>query len=265
MSGRTTRGSTDRKPPRFRYAVVRDVPDTYDECIRTTNARIDVERARRQHDEYCRGLQNLGLRLIRIPGDNAYPDCVFVEDPAIVVGDQAIVGGMGVRTREGEERAVRRALARYKRVADVEPPGCLEGGDVLQIGNRMLVGLSKRTNAAAIGQLRSLLSKEYEVVPVRIRETLHLKSVCAYLGAERVLLRPGHFDRRVLGGLEPILVPEAEARAANCLALNDRAMMPAGYPKTRRRLADAGFDVVEVSVTEFEKGDGGVSCLSIRF
>ncbi|MBI4415875.1 MAG: hypothetical protein HY557_02695 [Euryarchaeota archaeon] len=265
MSGPKTRGSTDRKRTRFRFAVVRDVPDTYDECVRTTNERVDVERARGQHDEYCRGLQELGLQLIRISADDAYPDCVFVEDPAIVVGDRAIVGRLGVRTREGEERAVRRALVPYKRVADIEPPARLEGGDVLQIGNRILVGLSKRTNSAGAAQLRALLPKGHEVVPIRIRGALHLKSVCAYLGGDRVLFRPGHFDGRILGGLETLVVPEAEPRAANCLAVGDRVMMPVGYPKTRTLLEDSGFDVVEVSITEFEKGGGGVSCLSIRF
>ena len=271
-----------------KYAIVRDVATTYDKCVKPAGSitPIDVPLAQAQHRAYCNVLKKSGLKLIRIPADDRFPDCCFVEDPAIVIGDTAIISRLGVKSRRGEEMAVRNTLARYKTIRWIKPPGTIEGGDVLQIGRNIYIGLSERTNLSAIRQVKAIAAEHrYEVIPVRVKGMIHLKTGCTYLGNNCVTLvkgpaQPdgrsgGQLDEKSFAGYKRIIIPKLESYSANCLSINGRVLIPKGYPRTRQLIKNnarltgcevgQGFKIIELDMSEFRKGGGSLTCLSLLF
>lgn len=251
-----------------RYAIVRGVPATYDRCIKPNgqDSRIDVDLAKEQHERYCLALQELGLALVRIEPDDSLPDCCFVEDTATVAGETAIITRMGAHSRAPETAAVKKVISGYLNAAEILPPAVIDGGDVLKIEKDIYIGLSTRTDLHAVEQVRALVSAGgYRVIPVEISGALHLKTICTYLGNGSVVLAPGHFDPEILSGYSIIAVPGYEAYSANCLAVNGRVLIPKGYPHTRELIEKEGIKTVEVDISEFRKGNGGLTCLSILF
>jgi dimethylargininase len=247
-----------------RYAIVRPVPDSYDRCIRMNREKIDVALARRQHAEYCRALQKLGLSLTWIRGDNALPDCCFVEDTAVVFGEKAVICNMGVKSRANEVAEVTKVMEELKETYHIKPPATIDGGDVLVVEDRVFVGISARTNLHAVNQLKKILeNSRMNVVPVKVHKVLHLKSACTYLGNEVVILSRGCFDTNVLQDLRKIIVPRGEEYAADCLAVNETVLIVKGHTETRKLVEKEGFQVEELDVSEFRKGDGALTCLSI--
>ncbi len=247
-----------------RHALVRPVPDSYDRYIRTNREKIDVALAKRQHDEYCRALQKLGLSLIWIRGDNALPDCCFVEDTAVVFDKKAVICNMRARSRVNEVDEVAKVMAKLKETYCIKPPATIDGGDVLTIGDRVFVGISARTNPYAVTQLKKILEdSRMDVIPVKVHKVLHLKSACTYLGNDVVILSRGCFDTNVLQGLGKIIVPRGEEYAADCLVVNEAVLMAKGHAETKRLVEKEGFQVVELEISEFRKGNGALTCLSI--
>ncbi len=254
--------------PSGTHAVVRDVPDTFDRAItpHEPTERIDVERARRQHEQYCQALERLGLELIRIAADDRFPDCPFVEDTALVLDDVAIITVPGAETRRGETAAVEEVLEDLKTVHRIEAPATLDGGDVLLIDDHLYVGTSSRTSPLAAEQLGQILADtRYDVIPVPVAGILHLKSACTYLGDDVIVHLPGHLDDDFFSRYKRITVPRNEAHAANCLSINGTVLVPAGAPETRGRIEAAGFDTLEIDISESHKAGGGLTCSSIIF
>jgi dimethylargininase len=247
-----------------RYAIVRPVPDSYGCCIRTNREKIDVALAKRQHVEYCKVLQKLGLDLIWIKGDNALPDSCFVEDTTVVFEEKAVICNMRAKPRANEVAEVAKVMKELKETYHIKPPATIDGGDVLRVEDKVFVGISARTNLHAISQLKKILeNSKMNIVPVKVRKVLHLKSACTYLGNEFVILSEGCFDTNVLQGLRKIFVPKGEEYAADCLAINGTVLMAKGYFKTRKLVEKEGFPVEELEMSEFRKGDGALTCLSI--
>jgi dimethylargininase len=247
-----------------KFAVVRPVPSSYDRCVRINVEKIDVKFARLQHKEYCGILQKLGLNLIWIEGDDSLPDSCFVEDTAVIFGEKAVICNMSVKSRAPETFGVAKVLKKLKQVCYTRPPAMIDGGDVLKVEDRVFVGLSLRTNREAVGQIRQVLKDtNLQIVPVKLRNLLHLKSACTYLGDNYVILSRGHFDTHVLSGLSKIIVPKDEEYVADCLAINRTVLMAKGYPKTKRLIENEGFQVEELEMSEFRKGEGALTCLSI--
>lgn len=252
-------------------AIVRDVPATFDRAIRPDPAtdRIDVERARQQHRRYCAALEELGLKLIRLAADDRFPDSPFVEDTAVVIGGLAVLARPGATARRGEVAAVAEAMAATPSldVQMLEPPATLDGGDVLVIGDRVFVGRSGRTNRDGARQLGAILAaRSIELETVTVRDILHLKSACTHLGDDTILWLEGHVDgEELLRDRNCIVVPADERHAANCLAVNGRVLVPADAPDTRAAIEAAGFDTIEVDISESVKAGGGLTCSSIVF
>jgi len=250
-------------------AIVRGVPETLNKCVRTYSLRnaVNVDLAKKQHKLYCKALEDRNLKLVRIPAENSFPDCVFVEDPAIVFGDTAVICSMGAKSRIGEVNEVRKTLSSiFNKVVDVHPPGTIEGGDVLRVNNRLLVGLTNRTNAEGINQLRDALRNEgCEIVPVSVSNILHFKSACSYIGDGYIVVNPGYFDLKVFSSLKLLKLPKKEAYAANCLYVNGKVFVSRGYPATKRLIEKEGFETEELDVSEFKKCEGSLTCLSIIF
>lgn len=252
----------------YKYAIVRNVAKTYDKCVRVTDPieKIDVGLAQEQHQAYCRVLKGLGLKLIRIEADERFPDCCFVEDPAIVIGDTAIISRMGVKSRKGEEIAVRQTMFNYKKIRWITPPGTIEGGDVLKIGRKIYIGLSERTNQSAIKKVKAIVSGYgYEVIPVRVKGMIHLKTGCTYLGNNYITMVKGQLDEKSFAGYKKIIIPKEESYSANCLTINGKILIPKGYPATKKRIEKLGFKTVELEMSEFRKGGGSLTCLSVLY
>lgn len=250
------------------FAVVRGLSANYDRCIKPDghNNRIDLELTRKQHRLYGLTLLQLGLTLISVEADDNLPDCCFVEDTTIIAGAKAIITNMKSPSRALETVEVKKLLSNYKKIKEIAAPGFIDGGDVLKINNKIYIGLSERTNLQAAEQVNALVSDQgYEVIPVEIEGTLHLKTVCTYLGDGCIIMVPGHFDERIFAGYKKVIVPVEEAYSANCLAVNGKVVVPSGYPRTRECIAKEGFATVEVDISEFRKGNGGLTCLSVLF
>ncbi len=225
---------------------------------------IDVELARQQHRAYCQVLRTAGLKLIELPAEEAYPDSCFVQDTAVIFGDWAILSRPGAESRRGEVDSVSRALQGRKRLARIEAPGTLEGGDVLVIGSRVYVGLSARTNPAGFVQLRDLLEPQGATVEAApVSEVLHLLTGCTYLGQGVLLATDPLLDAPFCRGLDVVRVPPEEAYAANGLGVGRVALLPDGCPQTAAAVQARGFQVLTVSLSEFAKADGGITCLSL--
>ena len=246
------------------YAVVRPVPDSYDRCVRTGIEKIGVALARRQHAEYCKALQRLGLELIWIGGDHTLPDSCFVEDTAVIFGEKAVICNMSTKSRAREVVEVAKVVEKLKQTCYIKPPATIDGGDVLKIEGRVFVGLSARTNLHAIRQLREILeNSNLEIAPVKVHNVLHLKSACTYLGNSYVILSKGHFDTDILRDCKKIVVARGEEYAADCLAINGTILMAKDYPETKKLIEKEGFCVKELEISEFRKGEGALTCLSI--
>jgi len=250
--------------PTAKYAIVRPVPDSYDQCVRTGTEEIDVALAKKQHKDYCEALQKLGLKLVWVKGDNSLPDGCFVEDTAFILGEKAVICNIKVKSRAKEVVAVAKVLETLKDVCYIKPPATIDGGDILNIENKVFVGLTKRTNMHAVHQLREIIRNDgFEVTPVKVRKVLHLKSACTYLGDNHVIVAEGYFDGDVLKGYSKIAVPRGDQYAADCVSVNGTVIVAKGYRQTRKLIESEGFAVKELDISEFRKGDGALTCLSI--
>lgn len=220
--------------------------------------RIDYVMAAYQHEQYKKLLASLGCELVNIPADDRYPDCVFIEDTAVVLPDIAVMTRPGAESRRGETRAVADALEPYRPLVHIEAPATLDGGDVLVTDDRIYVGLSTRTNEAAIGQLR--FHTRREIVPVPVERCLHLKTAVTRVSRDTLLINPEYVDRSYFEGWRLIEVDPSEPFAANALLLGDVVIHSAEFSKTRTRLEAAGLDVRTVAQSELAKAEGGVTC-----
>ncbi len=249
-------------------AIVREVSSSINDCELSFHARqpIDVARAIAQHHAYRDCLTELGVRIVSLPAEPTLPDAVFVEDPAVVVDEVAIISNMGAPSRRSEIVSLANALSRYRPLKFLAEPATLDGGDVMRIGRSIFVGLSRRTNRDGITQLSDLLGPfGYQVEPVEVRGCLHLKSACSYVGNNTVLVNRSWIEAEPLSRFQLLDVPEEEPAAANALLLNDVIIMPASFPKTRALVEKRGLRVRPIDVSELQKAEAGVTCTSLIF
>jgi dimethylargininase len=236
-------------------AITRGVARTiqHAEVTHVERQRIDYETAAAQHLDYVRMLESLGCTVIELPADDAHPDCVFIEDTAIVFDDVAVITRPGAESRRGETAAVANALTRYRPLMHIEAPATIDGGDVLVLDDRVFVGLSTRTGEEAIAQLRSRTGRE--VIPVEVGGALHLKSAVTRVSRDTLLVRPDWIDVKPFAGWTLL-----EAEEPNALLVGEVVVYPSAFPETARMLAARGLDVRTVDASELAKAEGGVTC-----
>ena len=220
---------------------------------------IDLSRAREQHRSYVNALKKAGAKILAMPPEDSLPDSTFVEDTAFVFEDRAFLCFLKEETRRNEIESIEKILKGYRKT--VRLPPYLDGGDILDTPDSIFIGLSGRTDAKAIESLSQQINKK--VVSVPILKGLHLKSAVSYLGNNILLLNPGRVDSSAFKGFQWIEVEEKNSYAANCLAMGNLVFMPAGFPMVRKKIFQQGFKTIELEMSEFEKADGGVTCLSI--
>jgi len=223
-----------------------------------------------QHTSYCEILISCGLSVVTLPPDENYTDSTFVEDAAILTQRGAIITRPGADSRSGEISSISTELSHwFDKLAVVEAPGTVDGGDVCEADDHFFIGISERTNEAGASQLSKILwDLDYssELIDIRgVKGILHLKSGIAYLGANRLVVIDALADRERFRGYEMIKVQTSEEYAANCVAVNGSVLIAAGFPVIEKQLRDRGFKTVALEMSEFQKMDGGLSCLSLRF
>ena len=249
-------------------AYTRAVSPRLAECALTHLDRspIDVARASRQHAAYEAALADAGCKIVRLPELPDDPDGVFVEDTAILLGGDAIITRPGAASRANEVDSSAASLASDFRVHRLAA-STLDGGDVLAIERTLYVGLSSRTDAAGAAALAAIVAPlGYRLVTVEPAQCLHLKTAVTYAGRDRagrptILVNPDWVDPRLFEGIHAVDV--AEPFAANGARVGDRLLLPAGNPRTADRLVALGFDLTEIDVSELQKAEAGVTCMSL--
>jgi dimethylargininase len=249
-------------------AITRPVSPSINNCALSFHARqpIDVAKASAQHKAYQDCLTTLGVQVVSLAAEPDLPDAVFVEDPAIIVDEVAIISIMGAPTRRPEAPSLAVALSRYRPIKELIGLATLEGGDVIRIGRSVFVGLSQRTNREGFRQLRDILrAYDYQVQAIEVGGCLHLKSACSYLGNNSILINRSLVDPKPFLGFELIDIADDEPAGANALLVNDVVIMPSSFPKTRALLEQRGFCVRTIDLSELQKAEAGVTCTSLIF
>ena len=227
-------------------------------------APVDLDLARAQWEAYAAALTAAGWRVVEVEPADDHPDAVFVEDQVVVHGDLAVISRSGAPERRGEAAGVERTVRELGlRVARIEAPGTLDGGDVLRTGDTAYVGLGGRTNGVGIQQLAMHLREfEIRVQAVPVARALHLQSACTALPDGTVVgWGPVVDDREAFPAYED--VPE-EGGAHVVVVGEGHVLMAASAPRTAASYRERGYTVTEVDVSEFEKLEGCVTCLSVR-
>ncbi len=249
---------------RMTLAITRAVSPAMERCelSHLERAPIDLALADRQHHEYEACLAELGLQVISLAAEPDLPDSVFVEDPVVVVDEVAVIARTGAVSRRREAESLAEALRPHRPLHFMQAPATLDGGDVLHVGRTIYAGLSHRTNREGIRQLEEATTPfGYSVVPVEVRGCLHLKSGVSSLGDGAALVNRAWVDTSALHGLGLIDVPETWG--ANVLAIHGTVVMPASFPETAAMLEGLGYRVRTVDVSEMQKAEGAVTCMSV--
>ena len=249
----------------MKKALLRDISEGISSCELTHKARkpIDLSLARRQHKAYGSCLEQLGYTVSIIPADSNHPDCVFIEDTVVVVDECAVMTNPGAFSRRGEVPPVEQEVAKHRPIHRIQEPGTLDGGDVLKIGMRILVGASGRSNASGIDQLRSFLAPYgYQVEAIPVSGCLHLKSACTLAAPDRALINPAWVDPERIG-INTIAVAPEEPDAANVLLLEEVLVAERRFPHTLQRLHAAGIEPIIIDNSELALAEGGLTCCSV--
>lgn len=254
----------------FTRAIVRRPCRNMIEGITTADlGRPDYALACEQHARYVHALRALGLEVTVLPALEDFPDSCFVEDPAVLNEDCALLTNPGALSRNGEKDALLPVLAGLfppHKLRRIEAPGTVEGGDVMLAGRRYFIGRSLRSNAEGCRQFAQIMeSFGYRVTVVELREFLHLKTGLSYLDHGDLLVTGEFAASPLFADFRRIEVPPEEAYAANSLWINGTVLVPEGYPRTLGKIREAGYATLVLDMSEFRKLDGGLSCLSLRF
>jgi dimethylargininase len=251
-----------------RIAITREISPRIGECELTYLERgeINVCAAKAQHLQYEKALEELGCKIIALRAEPRLADSVFVEDTAVVLDEIAVITRPGAESRREETREIARVLQEYRRLAFIEPPGTLDGGDVLRVGKTLYVGCSSRSNKAGIDELAFLIAPfGYGVKPVPLEGCLHLKTAVTQVGPDTLLVNRELVDRDHFEGMDFIAVHPDEPLGGNALLIGETVVYPKSFQRTRKRLEDRGIAVKAVDMSELAKAEGGVTCCSLIF
>jgi dimethylargininase len=252
----------------FKRAIVRKPGFSFVNGITTAClGKPDFDKALNQHASYVEALRQCGLEVIVLEADELHPDSTFVEDTAVLTDKCAIMANPGADSRIGEIKLMRREIEKYFNcIESIQEPGKLDGGDVMEVGNHSFVGISDRTNAEGAYQLIQILKRYgYTGTAIQIDHFLHLKTGVAYLGNRTILAAGELIEQPYFKRFNVIPVEASETLAANCIRVNDYVIIPSGYPRLKGKMTQKGYQTIDADISEFQKMDGGLSCLSLRF
>jgi dimethylargininase len=251
----------------FTFALTRKPGRNFIRGLTTANlGPPNYELILKQHACYVDALQTIGVDVIELDPQPDYPDAHFVEDTAVVIPEVAVITRPGATARQGEEESIAEVMRQYREIEHIQAPGTLDGGDVLMIGNHFFIGISERTNAEGAKQLGGILEKYGKTwTAIQVGAGLHFKSSVNYVGKNSILVTQDYTSHEALDGFDKIIVDDKAEYSANTLWINDHLLMPRGFPGTKTKLKSLKLPIIELDVSEMQKMDGGLTCLSIRF
>jgi len=252
----------------FSNAIVRKPARSMVKGLTSANlGKPEYSKAIDQHGKYVEALMACGLKVRLLDADERFPDSTFVEDVALLTPSCAIMTNPGAESRKGEILEMGEVLSEYYAdIEQIQAPGTLDAGDIMMVGSHFYIGLSGRTSVQGAEQMIKVLEKYgMSGSTVELKDVLHLKTGVAYLENNYLIVCGEFANKTEFKDFKRIEIPETESYAANCVWINDCVILPAGHPRSLALIQDAGFHVIEVDVSEFEKLDGGISCLSLRF
>jgi dimethylargininase len=248
-----------------RHALVREPGDLYTSCLseHPLHHTVNLKKARQQHAKYCETLRELGLEILYIPRDDEHPDSCFVEDNAVVENDRALICRMAKTSRRGEQPEVAAALEKLMPIKWATAPATIEGGDVIHVDGKLISGISDRTNYEGVAQMQEWL--EVPVSTIFDPTIMHLKSYVTYLGKGIMISTEKYANHPALEGYNILIPPAKEEYAADTLTVGETVLMASGYNTAQTMVREAGFDIISMDVSEIQKCDGALTCLSILF
>ena len=251
----------------YTHAITRKPGKNFGGGITTANLRSpSFDLIIDQHKVYVATLRSVGMEVIVLNAHPDYPDAYFVEDTAVVTPQVAVITNPGADARKGEVDSIEPVLSRYRKITRIRAPGTLDGGDVFIAAEHCFIGISDRTNPEGAEQLGLILEQSgYKWTPIPVTGGLHLKSGVNYVGKNTLLVSREFATRWEFDKFAKIVIDNDEELAANTLWVNDTLIMPEGFPKTKERLEILGLPIIELDVSEAQKMDGGLTCMSIRF
>ncbi|MCL2379756.1 MAG: arginine deiminase family protein [Coriobacteriia bacterium] len=229
----------------------------------------DYERAVLQHEAYIAALKECGVTVTILEADENFPDSCFVEDTAVITKACAIITSPGTATRNKEAQLMLPTIRSFfpeEKIEYITSPGTLDGGDVMMVGDHFYIGLSRRTNTEGAQQFIAILERYgFSGSEVTLDTVLHLKTGASYIENNNLLVYGEFAEKPEFAQYDKIVVPPEEAYAANCVWMNDKVIVPKGYPITEKAIRDLGYEIILIDTSEFKKLDGGLTCLSLRF
>ncbi len=252
----------------FTSAIVRTPCKNMINGISSANlGKPDYKLALKQHEDYITTLKSCGLTVKVLDPDEHFPDSTFIEDTCLITPKCSILMNPGADTRKDETISILEVIEQLgKPVEKIVLPGTLDAGDIMMVGDHYYVGLSDRTNLEGTNQLNRILKKYHlSSSAIKFDTVLHLKTGISYLENNNLLAFGEFLTKPDFQNFNILEVSPNETYAANSVWINDKVIVPRGFSKTKQMIADAGYQTIEVDVSEFQKLDGGLSCLSLRF
>ncbi len=229
----------------------------------------NYELAMQQHEKYIQALKECGCEVTVLEALEEFPDSCFVEDTAVLTPNVAIISRPGAESRRKESEHMVSTIQKFfpdDKIEYIKSPGTMEGGDVMMVGNHFYIGKSDRSNEEGCKQFIQILEKYGHTGSiVEMKEMLHLKTGVNYLENNNLLAAGEFLTNPEFDKYNKYEIPEDEAYAANCIWVNDKVIVPEGYPKVKELVEKMGYEVLTVDTSEYRKIDGGLSCLSLRF
>lgn len=227
----------------------------------------DHDLALLQHSRYVEALKECGLEVEILEAEEQYPDSTFIEDVALLTKNCVIITNPDAESRRGETAGIKNVLGKYySDIETVSGPGYAEAGDIMMAGSHFYIGLSERTNLPGAKQIIKHLEKYgMSGSVVKLEKVLHLKTGVAYLEHNNLVACGEFLSKKEFQEFNVLKIDDDESYAANCVWINDRVLIPEGYPKAKKIIESSGYTCIETDVSEFRKLDGGLSCLSLRF
>jgi dimethylargininase len=254
--------------PVFTHGFVREISRSLGRCELRHLPRqaLNLVLAKQQHAAYIAALEAAGVMVTVLPEEAALPDSTFVEDPAVILDEIAVIGRLSLASRAPEAKSIEHAIAAIRPVHRIVSPGALEGGDVLRIGKTLYVGISGRTNTEGMRQFEEVVRRHgYQVIGVRVEGCLHLKTGVTSPAQGVLLANADWIDLAPLARFEILRVPASEPWGANTLAINGDVLVAESSPRTADLLASKGLRVKRLGISELQKAEAGLTCLSLLY
>lgn len=270
--------STDNGFFHYQYALVRELPDSFEESLKLNppSVPINIKLAKQQHEQYVNELEKIVPHVIRLPANPDHPDCNFIEDTALIVGNTAVISRMGAKERRGEEVIVEDTLKKLGlTIIRLKEPSTMDGGDILYTGKHLFVGLSHRTNDHALLNLQNIFRGKAEVIGIPVIKGLHLKSVVSLFDEKTLIVAnnpAGNAVRNTINrltnsGYEFVTVPDDIA--SNVLRIGSTLLIQDGFPQSEQILEELcekrNIHMVKLHMSELIKADGALTCGTLLF